>query len=172
MRSFLGPESVRADNALAAAQKQGKFEALREALFAHQPQERTGGFTTDQLLALGRSVGLAGQEFVNDVRSMTYAGWVAFVDDQASRDGNVGTPEVIKVGSGALRSEQLFYARGIQGRVGTGMMPNARENRRENGERRLPRAEAELTAAARPDVRARLAGRSRRARWRRRLAPP
>ncbi len=118
MRSFLGPESVRADNALAAAQKQGKFEALREALFAHQPQERTGGFTTDQLLALGRSVGLAGQEFVNDVRSMTYAGWVAFVDDQASRDGNVGTPEVIKVGSGALRSEQLFTPAGFKVALG------------------------------------------------------
>ena len=41
MRSFLGVESARADNALAAAAAEGKFEPLREALFAHQPPERS-----------------------------------------------------------------------------------------------------------------------------------
>jgi protein-disulfide isomerase len=110
MRSFLGVESVRADNALAAAQEEGRFEALRETLFAHQPVERTGGYTTDDLLALGRSVGLTDGRYVDAVRSMSYRAWVLNVDDRASRDGNVGTPQIIKVGSGALTPQQTFDA--------------------------------------------------------------
>jgi len=108
MRSFLGVESVRADNALAAAQDEGKFELLREALFAHQPEEHTGGFTTDDLLELGRSVGLADAAYAGAVRSMKYAKWVAFVDDRASRDGNVGTPQLVKVGGSALSWDQTM----------------------------------------------------------------
>lgn len=108
MRSFLGVESKRADNALAAAQAEGKFEALREAIYTHQPVEKTGGFSTDDLLALGRAVGLADPAFTNAVRSMTYAPWVAFVDDQASRDGDVGTPELIRAGAGTLSAAQTF----------------------------------------------------------------
>jgi protein-disulfide isomerase len=119
MRSFLGVESVRADNALAAAQAEGKFEALRETLFAHQPVERTGGYTTDDLLALGRSVGLTDGRYVDAVRSMTYRAWVEHVDDQASRDGNVGTPQIIKVGSGALTPQQTFDA--VQFRAALGI---------------------------------------------------
>jgi protein-disulfide isomerase len=108
MRSFLGPESVRADNALAAAQAQGKFEALREALYKHQPQEGTGGYTTDDLIVLGASVGLRDSAYVDAVRSMTYAKWVGFVDDRASRDGNTGTPRIVRVGVGPLSPAQTF----------------------------------------------------------------
>lgn len=115
MRSFIGVESVRAANALAAAAAEGKFEALREAEFANQPQERSGGYTTDDLIALGRSVGLTSPQFVDAVRSMKYAGWVAKVDDRASRDGNVGTPQLLRVGGKALSIQetldpQLFKA--------------------------------------------------------------
>ena len=35
MRCFLGPESVRADNALALAAEAGRFDELRKALFRH-----------------------------------------------------------------------------------------------------------------------------------------
>ena len=53
MRSFLGPESVRADNALALAAEAGLFDELRHELFAAQPPEGTGGFTNEDLLRLG-----------------------------------------------------------------------------------------------------------------------
>jgi protein-disulfide isomerase len=46
MRCFLGPESVRADNALALAAEAGRFDELRRELFVAQPPEHTGGFTT------------------------------------------------------------------------------------------------------------------------------
>src|SRR5271165_5522117 len=57
MRCFLGPESVRADNALVLAAEVGRFDELRRALFAAQPPEGTGGFTTEDLVALGARVG-------------------------------------------------------------------------------------------------------------------
>src|SRR6202012_3955943 len=43
MRSFLGVESIRADNALALAAEVGRFDQLRSELFAAQPAEGTGG---------------------------------------------------------------------------------------------------------------------------------
>ena len=107
MRSFLGTESVRADNALAAAQAEGKFEALREAVYAHQPEEHTGGFTTADLLSLGRSVGLTAPAYITAVQSMSYADFVRATDDRASRDGNVGTPELRKGGT-PLTQQQVF----------------------------------------------------------------
>jgi len=108
VRSFIGVESMRAANALAAAAAEGKFEALREAVFANQPRERTGGFTTNDLLALGRDVGLTSAQYVDAVKSMKYAGWVAKVDDQASKDGNVGTPELVRVGGKALSIQETL----------------------------------------------------------------
>src|SRR5664280_1939777 len=59
MRCFLGPESVRAVNALALAAETGRFDELRRELFAAQPPEHTGGFTTEDLLDFGRRAGLA-----------------------------------------------------------------------------------------------------------------
>src|SRR5579864_2145174 len=47
MRCFLGPESIRADNALALAAEAGRFDQLRAVLFAAQPPEGTGGYTSD-----------------------------------------------------------------------------------------------------------------------------
>jgi protein-disulfide isomerase len=94
MRSFLGPESVRAVNALGAAQAGGRFEAFREQMYAEQPAERTGGFTSDDLIALGARVGLTGKGFTDAVKDMKYGRWVHQVDDQASIDGNVATPEM------------------------------------------------------------------------------
>jgi protein-disulfide isomerase len=94
MRSFLGPESVRAVAALGAAADEGRFEQLRERLFATQPQEHTGGYTVAQLLAAGRAVGLTSSAYQQAVRQQTYARWARQVDDQASRDADVGTPEL------------------------------------------------------------------------------
>lgn len=95
MRSFLGPESVRAVAALGAAQEVGKFEALRAAMFAQQPAEHSGGFTVEDLLALGASVGITEPAFVDAVRDQLYAPWARAIDERASRDGNTGTPQLL-----------------------------------------------------------------------------
>src|SRR4051812_49458320 len=64
MRCFLGPESVRADNALALAAEAGRFDQLRREIFAAQPPEHSGGFTVEDLLDLGRRGDLADPTFV------------------------------------------------------------------------------------------------------------
>jgi protein-disulfide isomerase len=94
MRSFLGPESVRAVAALGAAADEGRFEQLREQLYLHQPAERTGGYTVDDLLALGRAVGLSSPSYQEKVRSQHYATWARRTDDAASKAGNIGTPDL------------------------------------------------------------------------------
>src|SRR5580700_162021 len=76
MRCFLGRESVRADNALALAAEAGRFDELRRALFAAQPPEGAGGFTTEDLIGLGAQVGLTGSDFVSGVRQARYENWV------------------------------------------------------------------------------------------------
>jgi len=95
MRSFLGPESVRAVAALGAAVPMAKFAALRAQLFRNQPREGAGGFTVDDLVARGRLVGITDPSYDAAVRAQTYATWARRVDDMASRDGNVGTPDLL-----------------------------------------------------------------------------
>jgi hypothetical protein len=92
MRCFLGPESVRADNALALAAEAGRFNELRKALFATQPPEGTGGFTTEDLLRLGARVGLTGSDFVSGVRKARYEKWVLSREAVYQAQDPQGTP--------------------------------------------------------------------------------
>jgi protein-disulfide isomerase len=117
MRSFLGPESVRAVAALGAAQDEGRFEELREQLFAHQPAERTGGFTVDDLVRLGADAGLTDSRYVQAVRTQRYAAWARQVDDRASRDGNTGTPSLLLDGT-VLDNQVLFDAAAFRKALG------------------------------------------------------
>jgi protein-disulfide isomerase/uncharacterized membrane protein YphA (DoxX/SURF4 family) len=108
MMSFLGPESVRAVAALGAAAQEGRFEQLRVAMFANQPQEGTGGYTVPDLLALGRGVGLTDQAFVTAVTKQTYAAWARQVEDKASKANIVGTPTVLLDGKSLDLQSVLF----------------------------------------------------------------
>jgi protein-disulfide isomerase len=92
MRCFLGPESVRADNALALAAEVGSFDELRQALFAAQPPEGTGGFTTQDLLRLGAKVGLSGSNYVSGVESARYEKWVLSREAAYQAQDPNGTP--------------------------------------------------------------------------------
>jgi protein-disulfide isomerase len=92
MRCFLGPESVRAGNALALAAEAGRFDQLRAELFANQPAEGSGGFTADDLVELGRRVGLTDPGYTNGVREGRYDQWVVQVDELFQQDDPEGTP--------------------------------------------------------------------------------
>lgn len=104
--SFLGPESVRAANAAAAAADEGKFKEFHDALFADQPAEHSGGYKNDELIEKGASVGLTSEAFVSAVRDGKFNGYVAQVDENASKDGVTATPTVIVNGK-QLQGEQL-----------------------------------------------------------------
>ncbi|WP_239373322.1 thioredoxin domain-containing protein [Frankia sp. Cj5] len=99
MMSFIGPESVRAANAGAAAAQENKFKEYHDILYANQPRERTGGFTNATLIGLGDKVGLTSTAFTDAVNNGTYKGYVAKVEDDASKRGVTGTPTVFVNGS-------------------------------------------------------------------------
>ena len=92
MRCFLGIESVRADNALALAAEANRFDELRTALFAHQPPEETGGFTTADLLELGRQAGLTGPDYISGVEEGRYERWVLKMEQSFQEQDSQGTP--------------------------------------------------------------------------------
>lgn len=92
MRCFLGPESVRADNALALAAEVGRFDELRRMLFAAQPPEGSGGFTTEDLLRLGARAALTGWDFVSGVRDARYEKWVLRREAAYREEDPQGTP--------------------------------------------------------------------------------
>lgn len=92
MRSLLGPESVRANNALALAAEAGRFDQLRRKVFAAQPAEHTGGYAVEDLLDLGRRVDLDDREFVTGVREGRYEPWVIEVDRAFQDQDPQGTP--------------------------------------------------------------------------------
>jgi predicted DsbA family dithiol-disulfide isomerase len=92
MRSFLGVESVRADNALALAAEVGRFDQLRREMFAAQPPEGTGGFTAADLIELGRRAGLTSAEYEQGVREERYEPWVREVERTFAHQDPDGTP--------------------------------------------------------------------------------
>lgn len=107
MRCFLGPESVRADNALALAAEAGRFDELRHELFSHQPEEGTGGFTVDDLLELGAHIGLNDGSFISGVRQARYEAWVVGRETRFSGEDPQGTPALWLNGR-AIESRVLF----------------------------------------------------------------
>jgi protein-disulfide isomerase len=92
MRCFLGEESVRADNALALAGEAGHFDELRKILFAGQPREGTGGFTTEDLVRFGAQVGLSNVDFVSGLQEARYVQWVLRQEEIYQSQDPMGTP--------------------------------------------------------------------------------
>ncbi len=112
MRCFLGPESVRANNALALAAEAGRFDQLRRELFAAQPPEHSGGFTAEDLLGLGRRVGLEKQEYVTGVLGGRYEAWALEVDRAFQEQDPRGTPAALLDGE-PVESSVLYDDRAL-----------------------------------------------------------
>jgi predicted DsbA family dithiol-disulfide isomerase len=107
IRSFLGTESVRAANALALAAGAGGFDALRSEIFANQPPEHSGGFTTEDLLDLGRRVGLTSDDYVAGVKEGRYESWVREIEEAFEEQDPNGTPSAVLDGR-PIDSESLY----------------------------------------------------------------
>ena len=107
IRSFLGNESVRAANALAVAAGAGRFDELRREVFASQPPEHSGGFTTQDLLDLGSRVGLTSDNYVAGVREGRYERWVREIDEVFEEQDSQGTPFATLDGR-PIDSESLY----------------------------------------------------------------
>jgi hypothetical protein len=116
MRCFLGQESVRADNALSLAAEAGRFDELRRGLFAAQPAEGTGGFTTEGLVRLGADAGLTGSDFVVGVREGRYVPWVLQRESAYQDQDPQGTPAAWLDGK-LLDSRVLFDSHELAARI-------------------------------------------------------
>lgn len=101
--------STRAAAASGAAAEGGKFREYAKALFAQQPAEGSAGLSDDQLIEIGRSVGL-GDAFAQAVRDGKYKSWTAHVTDEASGDGVTGTPTVRVGGKDVQPTTQAILA--------------------------------------------------------------
>lgn len=108
MRSMLGPESVRANNALALAAESRQFQDLRRDLFAHQPEEHTGGFTTADLLAAGRRVGITDPDFEAGLHEGRYEPWAQYVERLFQDQDPTGTPALFL--DGEKVADEAVYA--------------------------------------------------------------
>ena len=106
IRSFLGTESVRAANALAVAAGAGRFDELRREIFANQPPEHSGGFTTGDLLDLGRRVGLTSDDYVAGVQEGRYESWVREIEEAFESKTRTARPSTLD--GRPIDSESLY----------------------------------------------------------------
>jgi len=65
--------SLLAANAAIAAAKQGKFADFHASLYAQQPKEGGAGYTNDQLISLGKRLGITAPQFSDDVNKGAYS---------------------------------------------------------------------------------------------------
>ena len=108
--SFLGPESVNAANAAACSADQGKFLQYHRALYANQPQENTGVWSTDVLGVLGQAAGIMSKKFTSCVNDMAYQGWVNNIAAAGAKANVNSTPTVFINGKEIDRKTEYFSA--------------------------------------------------------------
>ncbi|HEY0495886.1 MAG TPA: thioredoxin domain-containing protein [Kutzneria sp.] len=99
--------SLLAANAAIAAAKQGKFADFHASLYAQQPKEGGAGYTNEQLISLGKRLGITAAQFTTDVNNGAYNNLVKQQVTTASAPpvNLQGTPTVLN-GSTDLKALQ------------------------------------------------------------------
>jgi len=93
--SFLGGESQLAANASACAADQGKFLDFHRTLFANQPSENSGAWSSQYFATLGIGLGISSSEYDKCVQGQDYIGWVKNVAEEGSKRNVNSTPTVL-----------------------------------------------------------------------------
>jgi protein-disulfide isomerase len=92
--SFLGGESQIAANAAACSADEGKFLQLHKTLFANQPSENSGAWTSSYFSTLGLGLGISSPEYDKCVSSNKYMDWVKNVADEGAKRNINSTPTI------------------------------------------------------------------------------
>jgi protein-disulfide isomerase len=92
--SFLGPESQLAANAAGCAADQGKFLDFKKILFANQPRENTGTWSTSYFSNLSLVLGISDKAYDTCVANNEYKDWVVNVANEAASRNINSTPTV------------------------------------------------------------------------------
>ena len=93
--SFLGGESQIAANAAACSADEGKFLQLHKTLFANQPSENSGAWTSSYFSTLGLGLGISSPEYDKCISTNKYKGWVNNVAEEGSQRNINSTPTVL-----------------------------------------------------------------------------
>ncbi|MER7191234.1 DsbA family protein [Streptomyces flaveolus] len=102
--------SSRASAASGCASDGGHFMEYLYALFTNQPPEGGPGLSDDELVELGRTVGLTDSSFAACVRQGVYLEWSSFVTATAIQRGVGGTPTVAVQGVPVPANPQTILA--------------------------------------------------------------
>jgi protein-disulfide isomerase len=108
--SVPGGYSTRAAAASGCASDVDMFMPYKDALFANQPEEGGPGLDDEELVELGRAVGIDDPRFADRVFSGTYQPWVRFVTELAAERGVGGTPTVLVAGIPVPANPQTIAA--------------------------------------------------------------
>jgi protein-disulfide isomerase len=92
--SFINAGSARAANALGCAVDEGQTNAFYDAVFAAQGAEGGDGVTNDELIEIGRSIGIESDGFSQCVNDGTYDGWSDNLNASQLEAGVTGTPTI------------------------------------------------------------------------------
>ncbi len=102
--------STRSAAAAASAADAGKLTEYVTALYQRQPPENSAGLSDDELVSIGRAVGITTSTFKADVESDKYHEWVEFVTAKADERGVRGTPTVYVNGKQVENTVQALTA--------------------------------------------------------------
>lgn len=110
--SFIGDESVRAANAAACANDEGKFLEFHAGMYSNQPAaENSKEWSDDRIIEIAKIAGLSGKKFESCVTDMKYETWVEKVA-AAGYEANVNsTPTVFVNGKEINRNTDYFDAK-------------------------------------------------------------
>jgi protein-disulfide isomerase len=101
--------STRAANAAIAAAHDGQWASFYNSLYADQPEEGSAGYSKDQLVSLGKKLGM-GKQFADAVRNEKYKAAVGQDSKRAKQSGKItGTPTVLHDGKKVRISRGNHY---------------------------------------------------------------
>lgn len=93
MRSFLGPDSVRAAGAAAEATRENKLYPFADLFYHRQKEENTGYVTDSFLRSVATAVGVNPSKAVSAAKDASSQKLVSDAEAQASALGSRGTPD-------------------------------------------------------------------------------
>ncbi len=108
MASFLGQESVRASNAAYCAIDEGRFLDFHKALYQVQGNENSGLFSNENLITIGKKLGITNQSFADCVNDNKYGDSVKKVAESMKPNNVEGTPTVFINGTRWERTTSEF----------------------------------------------------------------
>ncbi|HET6294003.1 MAG TPA: thioredoxin domain-containing protein [Kribbella sp.] len=88
--TFVSPDSPRLANAFAAAASNGKAQSYANEIYA----DFAKSWTDDQLLDLGKQLGIDDAKFETALKDNSYAGWLESIGQEATTRKVEGTPTV------------------------------------------------------------------------------